>query len=555
MRRCTTPSRGDADAGLEVVDASAQGSLVHHDGPPDPAQRYVDSDGTSETRSSCAPTTRCAGADRRARHSRRAELLIARAGPASSSGAIPYHLERGEDPGAAAAWLIDGQNQAFREGFYDAALDLGRRGRVLCRCGVRRADAQLPDEAGHRRAHVPRPLRRRHRVIDEHRLTTTEVPEQMNDAYMLAMIYTRHLPRGAAGPGSRAGVGQHGPRARPRARRRRRSTRSSPPSCRTLAPSSSCTAETSTVARLVNEAIRIADEHLTADDHQLHRTVLMNNRARCCSAEGLRRRAARVRRVLRRDPSTTSRTSTAPSCTRPRGDLARRSRDLDRAVELSIAFTDAYYNRPTSGWSWATSSWRSPTSTRARHRSRLRRRAAQPRRPAHRAGDLDAAAADLTRGLALSPASANFWSARGLLRSEQGAEDEALAASAPPSDLDPDLVEVYGNRAVLHFSAGRTAAPPPTSTEAIARSDTVVPRVNRGDRPQLGDAEARRRGPRRRAWDGRRGRRGRAVPARPEPARPRPPRRRRARLGRPPPGPAETGEPSRISPLSDRRAG
>jgi hypothetical protein len=32
------------------------------------------------------------------------------------------------------------------------------------------------------------------KVIDEHRRTTTEVAEQMNDAYMLAMIYTRHLP-------------------------------------------------------------------------------------------------------------------------------------------------------------------------------------------------------------------------------------------------------------------------------------------------------------------------------------------------------------------------
>ncbi|MFB7598211.1 hypothetical protein [Streptomyces sp. NPDC056160] len=98
---------------------------------PDPARRFIDSDGTS--RDAAARTAYDAlPADERARlHEERAARLAAADGPAVRLGALPYHLERGTDPaGAGADALAEAAETAFLRGFYEAALDYCLRGRT-----------------------------------------------------------------------------------------------------------------------------------------------------------------------------------------------------------------------------------------------------------------------------------------------------------------------------------------------------------------------------------------------------------------------------------------
>ena len=480
-------------AAVELVDTSLIGSLVDCGETADPAQRYIDSDATSVNPAGLTAYDALTDSDRRARHTARALLLIAQAKPGDQLGAIPYHLERGEDPGKAATWLIEGQNQAFREGFYDAALDLGRRGRALVSWT---ADARMHNYLTKRviaaltyLGHCDEAMK----VIDEHRLTTTEVPEQMNDAYMLAMIYTRHLPperldqdlalawvntalalaQGAPTPAKHAFYSAFMRNARALVEMHR--------------------GNFTTSLDLVNEAIQIADDRLDPDDHQLHRTVLINNRARLLVRMQDYDGAVRAfDEVLTRDAEYHEPYFDRAVAHKARGDLDSALRDLDHAIELSVAFTDAYYNRADikldlGDVEAALADLNTVLDIDPDYADARLNRAAL----LVGAGELAAAAADVEHGLSISPRNANLWSAKALVCSEQGAEAEALECFAIALSLDPQLAEVYGNRAVLHFSAGRVAEAAADLDKAIALRDTVVPRVNRGIAlHELGDAQA-----------------------------------------------------------------
>ena len=265
---------------VEIIDAGPLGSPVHGGGSQDPAQRYVDADGTSTDLVQRAAYESLTDSDRKARHTKRGQTLIAAAEPGSQLGASPYHLERGNNPTEAVPWLVAGQNQAFREGFYEAALDLGRRGRALL------SWSEDPKTHNYLTKRVIGALTYLSRcdeaiaVIDEHRRTTTEVAEQMNDAYMMAMIYTRHLEparldqdlalswvntalalaEGAPNPERHAFYSAFMRNARALVELHRGNLTGS--------------------LDLVNQAIEILDEHMDPESHQLHRTVLINNRAR-----------------------------------------------------------------------------------------------------------------------------------------------------------------------------------------------------------------------------------------------------------------------------------
>jgi tetratricopeptide (TPR) repeat protein len=485
-RRCDPTS-------LDVLDAGPLDPALRGGGSADPAQRYVDADGTSTDPTELAAYQALTDADRTARHSRRGQLLIDAAAPGSRLGAIPYHLERGEEPGQALEWLVEGQNRTFREGFYAAALDLGRRGRALLNWSddpkthnylTKRVIAGLTylgrcDEAV--------------KVIDEHRLTTTEVAEQMNDAYMMAMIYTRHLPpdqidqdlalawintalalaEGAPTPEKHAFYTAFMRNARALVELHRGNLAGS--------------------LDLVNQAIGIADEHLGDEDHKLHRTVLLNNRARVLLKLGdFDGAIAAFNEVLDRDPEYEEPYFDRAVAHKAHGDLDAALRDLDRAVELSVAFTDAYYNRADilldlGAEEAALANLDTVLDIDPDYLEALLNRAA-----IHLGfGELEAAAADIAHGLSLDPEHAHLWSAKGLLRSEQGALDEALDCFAAALDLNPKLVEAYGNRAVLHFGAGRVAAAVADLDAAIALTDTAALRVNRGiGRHELGDPAA-----------------------------------------------------------------
>jgi len=485
QRRCESLS-------IEILDASPFAQPLHHSDSADPAQRYIDSDGTSANPAERAAYEQLDGSDSRARHTERARLLIDQARPGSQLGAIPYHLERGEDPAEAVPWLIEGQNQAFREGFYEAALDLGQRGRGLLPWSenpkmhnylTKRAIGALTYLSRCDEAMV---------VIDEHRRTTIEPAEQMNDAYMMAMIYTRHIDTARLDqdlalawvntalalaeaeqlPDKRAFFVAFMRNARALVELHRGNVAAS--------------------MRLVNEAVDIANQ-LDPDKHRLHRTVLINNRARLYLAmKDYDAAITAYDEVLARDPEYDEPYFDRAVAHKGRGDLDAALLDLDHAIELSVAFTDAYYNRADilldlGEEELALANLNAGLDIDPDYTEALLNRAAIR----IGAGDLDAAEADVVHGLSLSPQHAHLWSAKGLLRTEQGNDQEALECYATALALDPELVEVYGNRAVLHFSAGRTADAVADLDEAIAPTDTAALRVNRAIAHEaLGDTQA-----------------------------------------------------------------
>jgi tetratricopeptide (TPR) repeat protein len=473
-RRCDRSS-------VEIVDASAPRSPGQAGGSLDPAQRYVDADGTSDDPAERAAYQELTDSDRRARHTQRAHLLIALAQPGTQLGAIPYHLERGEDPGEAVPWLIAGLDQAHREGFYDAALDFGVRARALVQ------QSQDPKKHNYVTMKVIGALTSVARcddamqLIEELRRTSIEPAEQMTCAYMMAMIYTRFLEparqdqplalswattaitlAGGVSPDKQAFCGAFTRNGRALVELRQGNLTGS--------------------LDLVNEAMEIADGQLDAEQHQLHRTVLINNRARLLL--GLKDYDGALHaydEVLARDPEYDEPYFDRATAHRTRGDLGAALGDLDHAIELNAAFADAYYNRAdirleSGEEELALADLNAVLDIAPDHIDALLSRAAI----LIDAGDLDAAAADITHGLSVSPQHAHLWSAKGLIRGEQGDEAEALECYTTALALNPQLVEVYGNRAVLHFSAGRITEAIADLDQAIALGDTAALHVNRG---------------------------------------------------------------------------
>jgi tetratricopeptide (TPR) repeat protein len=455
----------------------------------DLAQTYIDADGTAGEPALRAAYDLLDERDRRQRHTARARVLIERAEPGDQLGAIPYHLENGENPSDAVTWFVEGQNQAFREGFYDAALDLGRRGRALVPWTE---DAKTHNYLTKRVIGALTYLSRCDEaiaVIGEHRLTTTEVSEQMNDAYMMAMIYTRHLDAeridqdaALAWVNTAMAIAEGEPDETKRA-----FYRAFMRNARALVELHRGNIQGSLA--LVQESIQIADTYL-GERHELHRTVLLTNRARVLAALGDRDGALRgFDEVLTRDPEYDDPHFERAVVHKAMGNLDAALRDLDRAIELSVAFTDAYYNRADIRADLGEDDLAiadlttlleiDPDYTDARlNRAVL----------LMGAGDLEAADTDLRLALAAKPDSAELWSAQALLRSEQGDETGALAGYAAALERDPKLVQVYANRAVLHFTAGRVAEAVADLDVAVDLADSPALRVNRGiGRHDLGD--------------------------------------------------------------------
>ncbi|WP_156755182.1 tetratricopeptide repeat protein [Actinokineospora pegani] len=152
------------------------------------ATSFVDSDGTvADPAYDALPP-----GERAALHDAHAARLTAVGEFSLSLGAIPFHLERGSDPAAAAVALRQAQVHCRNLGMYHAAADLGERGRAL----VDRADdpelwweftggmttalssAGRADEA--------------ETVYGEVRASSTDPAVHMKVAYGMAMLYARH---------------------------------------------------------------------------------------------------------------------------------------------------------------------------------------------------------------------------------------------------------------------------------------------------------------------------------------------------------------------------
>ena len=448
----------------------------------DLAQLFIDSDGTSKDPAIRRAYDGLPAGQRASRHTARAEALAALGEPSLRLGAIPYHREHGIDPvGAGREALIAACDDCFDLGCYEAALELALRGRELV------AGAEQPEpywgfthKAGACLSYLERGSLG-FAYFDELRRITADPDVHMNSCYMMAMLYTRHLP-----PGDRdefralewvntaiAIADRHpDPRLRVFFGAFMRNARAlvelhrGDPEC-SLA--------------LVNEAIAMTDADLGPDEQQLHRSVLLYNRAQILNALGDYAGALRdYDVVIGRDPEYGDYYFERAGVRRAAGQYEEALADYATAMRLNPPFHEAHYNRADllrelGDDDGALRDLDYAIVLDPDHIDSLVNRADL----VLARGEPERARADIDAGLELDPGNANLLCALGSLLADSGDTDAAYASYTAAVAEDQAFVAAWANRAVLSYSVGRPADAVADLDRAIALADDPSLRVNR----------------------------------------------------------------------------
>ena len=448
----------------------------------DLAQVFIESDGTHKDPAVRQAYEALPAGERAVRHSARAAALAGLSEPSARLGAIPYHLAHGTDPlGAGVTALTAACDDCFELGCYDAALELAIRGREL----VAGAEDQHPywnftHKAGACLSYLKRGTRG-FDYFDELRRITANPDVHMNTCYMMAMLYTRHLPPGDhdeyralewvntsialadrhPDPHRRVFVGAFMRNARALVELHR--------------------ADPHTALALVNEAIAMTDADLGPDEQLLHRSVLIYNRAQILNALADYEGALRdYDVVISRDPEYGDYFFERAGVYRSAGRYEEALADYATAIMLSPPFHEAHYNRADlllelgdgdgalRDLDYAIVLDPDHVDSRVNRVDLLLER-----------GETQRARADVDAGLALDPGNANLLSARGSLLAESGDTDAAYASYTAALTEDPAFAAAWANRAVLSYSAGRVADAVADLDQAIGLADDPWLRLNR----------------------------------------------------------------------------
>ena len=458
----------------------------------DLAQVFIDSDGTDPDPMVQQAYGELPSGERARRHTARADELTARREPTLFLGAVPYHVERGVDPtGTGVETMYQGVIRCLQLGFYEAALYLALRGRRLTRAEQPRYVA-FTHKIGACLAYLDRGWEALE-FFSEQRRIDVDAEVHLGAAYMLSMLYTRHLPKADHNEDAAlewvntaiALADQH-PDQKQRAFRGAfmRNARALVELHR---------GNLQGALGLVNEAARRMDAGYGPTEHQLHRSVLKYNRGLVLAALGDHDEAlAAFDEVIAGDPEYADYYFERAGLRRDGGWYEGAFEDYDRAVRLSPPFFEVHVNR-------------------ADMQRELGDDAAALRdldyalelEPDHvdslinRAdillarGATERAAADVEHGLTVDPGNAHLLSARGALQAEAGDADGAWASYTEALREDAGLVAAWANRAVLAYSLGRTAKAIDDLDHAIRLTDDPALRVNRaivlqevGDHPR-----------------------------------------------------------------------
>ncbi len=470
---------GDLGQALAAyADRAAAPPPVRVEFPPDAdlAQLFIDSDGTSRNPDLRRAYDLLPPDERARRHTARAELLATLKEPGSEFGAILYHLEHGIDPIRAGETINDSVEICFDRGCYDAALELSLRGRALFGDARPRAYWSLTAKVGASLSYMFRG-QEGFAYFGEMRACSIDPEIITNSCYMMAMLYTRHLPKGMhdetralewvniaialadrhPDPHRRAFVGAFMRNARALVELHRGDLAAS--------------------LALVNEAIAMTDADLGPNEQLLHRSVLLYNRAQVLAAMGDHAAALRdYDTVISRDPDYGDYYFERARERRVAGRYAEALADYAEAIRLSPPYYEVYYNRA--------DLLRELGEDDAARRDLDYAILLNPTHVDSRvnradlllaAGDLDGARADIEAGLALDPKNANLLSAQGSLWEASGDTEAAFTSYTAALTEDPGFVAAWANRAVLSYSVGRL-------TEAI---DDLGRAIEVGDCPEL----------------------------------------------------------------------
>ncbi|GII65325.1 hypothetical protein Skr01_54100 [Sphaerisporangium krabiense] len=494
LRRCdpgtlrVVVSGADEELTPELAGALARYADAVHvaESPPDAEDRrgteelvraYVAADGTSDDPAENAAYAAADEAFVRELHDLRADELTPGASSGTKMGAIPYHRERGADPGGRGREaLTDALRVSAVIGFSAATLDIGLRGRAVTDPSAHPDDFRRFTALA---ANALVPLRRYDESYDlcmDLRRRFTDPNAHMISSYGIAMLYTRfYSPRdhetALAWQNNAVAIAALLPDPRERLLRQVFNDNA-------LALIEMHRGNLLHALDLVRTGMERLDAALDPDDWVVHRSQLLYNRTRLLAALGRHDEAyADFTTLIEMDPYYTDYLSERAKLSRKRGDLAAALADYDRAVTMAPPFPELYYNRATArletgdvegalddlGYVLEMEPQDMP--------ARLRRAELYLD-----GGDLDAAEADVAAGLALRPSDPDLLCMQGTIALERGDAEEAVRRLDAALDAQPAYAGALVNRAVARFSLGR----PADAADDLTRALEIV-----GDNPDV----------------------------------------------------------------------
>jgi tetratricopeptide (TPR) repeat protein len=427
----------------------------------DLAADYINTDCTSDALNAVEAYHDLEAAERARMHDARADELESQGEFSWSLGAVPYHRERGSDAaGMGAQALYAAVDHCVCNGFYDAAVDLGKRGLEL-------ADpVEQPDRwwtfviATGLSLSVLSRTREAQELFETARGCSTRPTVHMALAYSIAMLYTRHNDP---------------------AERNERQAKAWLNSAIATASLVKDPAERAFLSafyrnglalvevnlgdpqealRLVNHCIDSLDELLDPEDHRLHRTVLKNNRARVFSMLGRFDEAlADYAFVIDADPNHAEHYLERGNILRRLGQPAQALAGYSTAIRLSPPFPEIYYNRADLLLAEGDTNGALADLDYVLELDPSCVDAYVNRAGIHLSEDrLDAALDDAHAGLAVEPENAHLRAALGQIMTDRGEHTAALREYDRALAAEPTLLAALAGRACALAGTGDLAA-------------------------------------------------------------------------------------------------
>jgi len=409
-------------------------------------------------------------AERGRLHDARAAELIAAGEFSFRLGAVPFHRERGADPaGAGAEALREALDYCIDMGFYEATVDLGRRGRALI-------DWQAqPDLWWTFTTKMTTSLAALGRAADaealynEARASSASAAVHMQAAYATAMLYTRHHEEDERDDDRALGwineaiaIAQLLPDAKVSAMQTVFNQNG-------LALIKSHQGHREEALRLVGDGLARLDSDLDPAEHRLHRSVLRYNRAQLYAGLGrLEEALADYTAVIEEDPHYAEYHFDRAALLRRLGRDDEAMAEYETAMRLSPPFPELYYNRgdlrsATGDDDGALADFGYVLEIDPGYVDAYINRVSI----LMETGDRAAARRDLTAGLTVAPDDPHLLCLLARLELEDGHGDDARAAADAAVRAGGDVAQTWATRAGIAFELGDPHAAVADFTRAI----------------------------------------------------------------------------------------
>ncbi|HEX4225705.1 MAG TPA: tetratricopeptide repeat protein [Pseudonocardiaceae bacterium] len=437
------------------------------------ARAFVESDGTSDDPVEIAAYQEIDHAERATLHDQRAAELAARNEPTLDIGAIPYHAEHGSRPGENGSQvLLDAALHCAMMGYYHSLLDYVPRGLAITDPDTQMTNYwQLATAMTTALVQLGRPDEAES-IYFELRTRYASPFVHIFCHYALAMLYTRFLPEERRNHplakvylNTSIALASQMPDPLERAFNMVFQQNG-------LALVETHMGHLAEALRLVSEGLTRLDRELPGDTHNLHRSVLVHNRARVYL--GLKRfdeALADFDRVIELDPHYPDYYFDRADARRKLGDAEGALADLDTGIAIGAPFYELYYNRADlkADLGDFAGSQADLAYVVELEPDQLDARVNLVSLLLDTGEDVDAAGEYVEAGLRLHPGEARLLHLRGLIALARDERTSARADFDRALTADPGLVAALSSRATLAYELGDYPSALTDLSRALAR--------------------------------------------------------------------------------------